>query len=339
MTSRPVQIDSSLNGPAPVWESGISGLNFQLTTDSDRFLSLWDGLFLPDSPPATARTISVHAEEGEASVPTEAAGLLIETPETTVYRGENAFWLSTKGMLCAVKPGSIEVSFDDRFWTKTLFDQRNFMLVTMVGLLRLNGIYGFHGNGLVHSDTGIIISGNSGAGKTTLTHALIASGWNYLADDAIAMRSINGEVAVHALRKGFSLTEDARRRKFPPALWDDSSLRELGNGKYLATATASVEKQYLSSCVPSALIFIEIGDTDETRISPIPDTVALVLALDQAAGLLTDTRSAAAQLNVLRDLVNQCACFKIVSGRDVIAGEESARKVSKLILRTVRGEA
>ena len=54
--------------------------------------------------------------------------------------------------------------------------------------------------------------------------------------------------------------------------------------------------------------------------------------------MLTDPESTAAQLNALRDLVNQCSCYQIITGRDVIGTEADAAEVSRIVLTAARGE-
>lgn len=323
----------------------IAGMNFRLDVQAERstqqFAELWDGLFCSSETEGADNSVNVDvslnpgaSQDGDSTKPGET--VLIRTTNVNVFRGEGSFRLVTSGMSSEARSDSLQIYLDDRFWQKTLFEQRDFLLVTMVAVLRLNNVFGFHGNGLVNGHTGILISGNSGAGKTTLTHSLIASGWKYLADDAITLRSVDGEVDVSALRKGFSLTEEARVRTSPPPVWDDSSIRELGNGKYLAYPTPESEQaMFVPQTRPSALLFCEVGKSEKTVIEPLPGAKALVMAIEQAAGLLTDPKSTAAQLNVLRDLVNQSKCFKVISGRDVIGSPEEAKQVSNLILEAV----
>ncbi len=322
----------------------IAGLEFALNTGegdhTSRFLELWHDLFASQSSISASNDATVHltqVRDSSTAIPIpDAAEPITDPEETAVFRSDREFWYRTRGMVCHVVSGNADIAFDPSFWTLTLFDQRNFLLVAIVAVLRQNNVFPFHGNGLIKDGTGIILTGNSGAGKTTLTHSLINSGWRFLADDAIAMRSSDSGLDAWALRRGFALTVNALERTTPPPLWDANCLKELGNGKFLAMPTAEVQRQFTSSCRPSAIFFSQVGDTDETVIEKIPDHVALMSTFEQAAALLADPDLTASNLSVLSDLINQCACYKIVAGRDVISGGARAEAVSERILMAAR---
>lgn len=54
-----------------------------------------------------------------------------------------------------------------------------------------------HGSGIVIQNRVFVISGNSGAGKSALSTALINSGLQYIADDAVAVECL-GEIKAHS---------------------------------------------------------------------------------------------------------------------------------------------
>ncbi|MBF0507628.1 MAG: hypothetical protein HQK57_01720 [Deltaproteobacteria bacterium] len=51
------------------------------------------------------------------------------------------------------------------------------------GLLHQRKMFPLHGNAMVQNDTGLIILGDKGSGKTTLAAALFMRGWHIMADD------------------------------------------------------------------------------------------------------------------------------------------------------------
>lgn len=324
--------------------SRIAGLDVHLEigegADTSRFLDFWEHLFAAQATDSTtigAAVRLVQCSDSHASIEIPASAERITEPgETELYRSTGQSWFKTRGMVCDVQSGSMDVALDPGFWEQTLFDQRNFMLIAMVAVLRQNGIFPFHGNGLVMNDTGVIVTGNSGAGKTTLTHSLIHRGWQFLADDAIALHSTGSGLVAWALRRGFSLTEEARDRTEPPPLWDRDSLQELGNGKFLAMPSPEFSERFTPSCTPSALFFSKVGHADETVIERIPDHVAFMSTFEQAAALLADPDLTSAHLDALRDLVNQCVCYRIVTGKDVISGGSRAAAVSERILEAAQ---
>lgn len=322
----------------------LSGIHFAIScdvgSDSVRFVTLLDELFASSPGAASQPNVRVVVRSAQAAdramtIPSSAR-LLTRTPSRCVWTDTGVFWLQASGISCAVSKSEILIAVDDRFWLNTLFEQRDFLLVSVVANLRLNDIYALHGNALVRNGTGIIVTGNSGAGKTTLTHALISDGWQYLSDDAVALQKQSGAVHTWALRKGFSLTDQAIERSGSNPVWDRESLAILGNGKRLSRPSAATERLFIPRCTPSAIFFTSVGEEAKTTINQVSPVEALLLLLDQASGLFADESSAAVQLNLLRDLVEQCACFRLVSGRDVISSGEDIARVSELILNAAQ---
>ncbi len=68
-------------------------------------------------------------------------------------------------------------------------DLRVFMLGTCLGvLLHQRGILPIHGSGIVVDDSGVVFSGEIGAGKSTLASSFMQRGWKIIADDVCAIR-------------------------------------------------------------------------------------------------------------------------------------------------------
>jgi hypothetical protein len=81
--------------------------------------------------------------------------------------------------------------------------------VMSAGLERVEGCGVFHAGALTRGDATVLVQGNSGAGKTTLTLGLMARGWLPLADDTsvVDVRTL----AVRAFPRCFHV-EPARKR-------------------------------------------------------------------------------------------------------------------------------
>ena len=73
-----------------------------------------------------------------------------------------------------------------------------FLCLVIPMLLILQDRVMFHGSGLVWDDKCFVVSGNSGAGKSTVTNACINEGAKFLADDTVALNLEDGVYACSA---------------------------------------------------------------------------------------------------------------------------------------------
>lgn len=79
--------------------------------------------------------------------------------------------------------------------------RHQFWAFGVLKLLRALGLYGLHAAGLVaRIGCGLLLVGDSGYGKSTLTIGLVRQGWGYLSDDAVLLRRVSEEIEAVALR-------------------------------------------------------------------------------------------------------------------------------------------
>lgn len=60
-------------------------------------------------------------------------------------------------------------------------------MLILLWLLHGHNLYGLHANGIVKNGAGILLVGDAGSGKTTISLSLIVQGWNYLSDDVVLL--------------------------------------------------------------------------------------------------------------------------------------------------------
>lgn len=148
---------------------------FGLNLESDLVLK---GLFPSDGP------TEVRIVQGEVSV---------HFPETL---GENAYWsegkdnfaFRIKGLGAFLINSGSEITIQN---DTQMTDDRNelYILGTCMGVLLLQrGLIPMHGSALSMHNKQVIFTGDSGAGKSTITASLINLGYSFLADDISALQ-------------------------------------------------------------------------------------------------------------------------------------------------------
>lgn len=147
----------------------------------------------------------------------------------------------------------------NKFEEAKLSDVKCFILGSCFGycmLLRKKVV--MHGGGISKNGKGLIITGESGAGKSTVTDALIGTGYQFIADDVCALSEIDERVHIDmaypqqklcrdaAVNKGYDLSEliyiNEDRDKFAIRL-KDGFLKDGADFDYLFEIVVSEENE------------------------------------------------------------------------------------------------
>ncbi len=220
---------------------------------------------------------------------------------------------------------------DEKFFSRSVYHQREFFLLSLLMLLRPRGRYGLHANGLKSERGGVLIIGQSGSGKTTLTLSLARAGWRYGSDDATLLR--NGEAGVQALalRHGFSCTNETVAR-FPELA--KAPLLYHAQGKRVLDISAAFPDGFAPSCRPRLLLFPKVAPQDVSQLEPVSPTDALVALMQGSAGIMTDKAVSKVQLEVLKRLVEGSSAYRLLSGRDVLERSQTVSEILQDILQS-----
>jgi hypothetical protein len=177
------------------------------------------------------------------------------------------------------------------------------------GALRREGRADLHGAAVCPpgSDQAVVLIGESGRGKSTLTSLAIASGWGFVSDDLLAVfADDDARIALAPLRRSLRLTKEAAEllspgvelgerwnQEVPPKLTVDP-----GHPRLVA-----LRKKRVTRARPSRLVFLERGPVRES--APLTKIDAFQRLLEQAPHLAFDpgARRAFAALRRLADEV------------------------------------
>lgn len=153
------------------------------------------------------------------------------------------------------------------------------------GVLVRLGLVSFHAAALVREGRAVLLMGNKGAGKSTLSSALLAAGWTLLADDLVRLDQVGGRWHAMPGRARIKLHADslvAGGRS--PA---DTSLRWTGP---LPDVAVGVQKYVLEAGSPAPLQAVPLqalcclmpraADRADIRIERSALPVAAVLAAE-----------------------------------------------------------
>ena len=333
--------------------ASLCGLTVELvcqeTHHGEAIYALWRELFCIDGAggPALEPSFRLQFKPPKWGAGTAVRGeKVFESASLLVLKCENGFYFrcGSSELELDVSQGCGEGVLDSGFWTCPLRDRREFFLLAFLMLMRQHGLYGLHANGVAKDDSGCLIIGYSGAGKTTLSIGLLKEGWSYLSDDAIMLRKNSNGVEALAFRRGFSLTQ-ATSVHFPELNISTTSATTPGYGAASAYGRLNGDKRALdldplfpgmfaSRCVPRLMLFPEISSRSRSELIPLGYAEALTSLLGQSPGIMTDKVLVSKQLRVLTSLVEQTKSYRLLAGSDVYQRPDT---VSQLLTRARAG--
>ncbi len=213
--------------------------------------------------------------------------------------------------------GTGELSLGPGFSAREAIHRHNVFLTGLFPLLLGRGYCDLHAAGLHWQGHGFLLVGDAGSGKSTATLALVAAGARYASDDALLLHT--GAQGVRAVGFRHKLAIDPVHGERWPALathWEAPQTE--GESKRFVDLDRVFPGSRISWLRPDVLLFCRIVPQDTIRVKAIAPAAALVRLLPQSASLAFNRRSAKAQLDILRALVDQTVPYELHAGRDLL---------------------
>ena len=268
-----------------------------------------------DDPP----DVRLAFESGAETIPGDAVALGKHERGVEAFEAGERLLLRYGASVAALDPraGTAAARIDPNLTNEEtrrglLFD---FLILSLLALLRPHGLYLLHAACLVRGDAGLLLSAQSGSGKSTLAMSLVQEGWGYLSDDILLLRERDGVVEALGMGRHFRLIPDALERF--PGLAARASASETFTDKHHLDVDALFPGRYTPRVVPRALVIPEIADRAVSELSPLPASAALLHMLGQTTFLARDARLADRHLATLRTLALQVKTYRLKAGRDL----------------------
>ncbi len=220
-------------------------------------------------------------------------------------------------VLCDVRQERVQVSYteaaQDNLWLLTC----PLLTIPLMELLKRRQRYSLHAAGVCIDGAGVVMPGTSGAGKTTLTLALLRGGWDMLSDDMLFLTDGGAHAPddIHALAfpDAIDITEATARFFSELQAWARQPT-ERGWMKHQLRFEAVYGCRFAWSCEPSVLVFPSVAEEGTSRLIPISQDEALFELAPNV--LLTEAVSSQRHLDHLAALARTCQCYRMAVGRD-----------------------
>ncbi len=305
--------------------SSISEVNLQIECEDERlsekvisviddcfFTSNHDGSF-PDSHNITLR---FKNNDFSTKVPQTAQELYISSSLRVLRDGDSCYLVSGDSLFRIDLGNGIGIGLlDSNFWKKSLKSKQEFLMVSLLWLLRPHGLYALHASGVAKGEIGVLIAGSSGSGKSTLSLGLIRQGWRYLSDDITLLNNNPDGIEAMAFQKGFSFDPSLANQY--PELNHPLETPFLNGHKRFLDINPIYPNRFQSSYFPKVLIFPKIVSREKSELIPIERERALILLIENSGGIMVDKEMVVKQMEVLKQLIYQTSSYHLLAGRDL----------------------
>jgi hypothetical protein len=209
---------------------------------------------------------------------------------------------------------------DIQIWFKTEPESVNANLARTLSFavcagLRRHGLFDLHGAGLLapDSESGVLIIGPSGGGKSTLATQLVATGWSYLSDDELLLTLEDDKVIARGFRSFFALSAEAIAAT---GVAIDSGVAKEMKARFEPGDVFGQSRS--DTAIPRALFFTSVSSKVETQVAELSRTETMTRLLRACPWATYDRDVAAENLHVLSSLARQSKGFDLVAGRDLL---------------------
>lgn len=200
-------------------------------------------------------------------------------------------------------------------------------------LLRGVGYFGLHAAALAKGDRGILLVAPSDSGKTTAALSLVQHGWRQVSDDAVLLRREKDVIRALTFRHDFSLDPEVL------SMWPELRTREWGRSpsdptKFRVDLREVYPDAAAPRCTPEVVVVPKISAKPESSLSRMPKREALHHVIAQSTVTVAPIQPwVAAHMQVISELVQQVATYRLESGRDVL---DDPVRFSALLERCLR---
>ncbi|MCP9493579.1 MAG: hypothetical protein MSG64_03890 [Pyrinomonadaceae bacterium MAG19_C2-C3] len=319
----------------------IADCNIKIVADASdvkeevlRFVSVFSPVESSNSRLETDCTIYIKrykASSGSWTMPYGASGFEVESGHC--YSDGNMCLLKFGDSTVFVERPDAKIVTVIYFPGKDLIAELPFLIRYAIQLaLHRRGRFHLHSAAVVNPDDGrgALLIGDSGAGKSTLTVQLARAGWNFLSDDVVVLSTSATGVQTFWCRRFFSLTE-----KTIQACDVNCDVNSVAQPLGMLASPQLPKRMFmpedvfghppLASCLPNKLFFVSLSHQAGSVVRSLTAGEALLMLIKRCAWATYEVPDVArAFIHTLESLVNQCRCYELSSGYDVLENPDTA---------------
>jgi hypothetical protein len=204
------------------------------------------------------------------------------------------------------------------------------MLFTYNLVNQLMGCYdhfAVHAACVDHQGAGIMISGNSGRGKSTAVFALLQRGFKILSDERVLISKLNERYWGCSVSDIIKVREAARERFFPD-LPMEQAYGSIEDEHYFRCSAITADS-WRSHTEIKYFLVINRSDTRYSSLTPINPTRAVGEFFPVTMKAWENREAAAKKFNFLMDFLSALPCYQLDFGTDMTQFADIIRELAE----------
>lgn len=258
------------------------------------------------------------------------AGLKLVSFDDTqkYYAGENGilYTVSPDKFLirCDLKTqnafGIINSEYADLSWL--LFHQVFYPILAEI--FKQLHLFNIHTAAVTHNDTGIMFPAQAHSGKSTLTVAMVRAGFGFLSDDICFVKKSPSGLSLLGFPEPINVWD--KTIQFFPELAFLNDQKQCAHFKKSFCIEDVFPHSTKTQAIPRFIILPRISSSKRSQLRPISKTETMVELIPQSL-MVANKNIVKHHLEILAQLVEECNCFRLTAGQDILNIPELIRDI------------
>ena len=236
--------------------------------------------------------------------------------ELKIYKLDSELWYLYQDIAdywMDLENNKIVISIHDKPFLFQYYNILIFFLYPLGLLLENFGYYRMHSSCVDIEGRGILITGQSGSGKSTSAFALALNGGNIISDDLTFIKRTGGHYVTHTITRLVKL-HSITMKKFYPELSELDSLKNDEGEVYFDES--GINKKNVEKSILDSIIILEKTGKRSSSISRVHPS-QVISHLFPSSIQINNGKFTHNKFIFLTDMLNDINCYKVCFGTDM----------------------